>query len=159
MATLSSSNSNSINVNGEEQWKAEEAIGGNVPLLYSREAQKLGLKWSRGLLLYGPPGTGKRGKREKDVDKLGTCNCSGIRCPFNSSQVLYVPPPDLEARYRSLAYIHNMKIGNDVDLRIIAEDTELFTGAELEGLCREAGIVALRENISATIVSNDISKQ
>ena len=40
-----------------------------------------------------------------------------------------------------------MKIGPDVDLRRIAEDTELFTGAELEGLCREAGIVALREDI------------
>ena len=64
MDTLSSSNSNSNIVNGEkcsvseEQWKAEEAIGGNAqalqalrelivfPLLYSREAQKLGLKVS-----------------------------------------------------------------------------------------------------------------
>lgn len=47
-----------------------------------------------------------------------------------------------------------MKLNNDVNLRQIAEDTELFTGAELEGLCREAGIVALRENISATVVSD-----
>ena len=47
-----------------------------------------------------------------------------------------------------------MRIGNDVDLMQIAEDTELFTGAELEGLCVEAGIVALREDISATVVSN-----
>lgn len=45
-----------------------------------------------------------------------------------------------------------MKIGSDVDLRQIAEDTELFTGAELEGLCREAGIVALREDITASVV-------
>lgn len=45
-----------------------------------------------------------------------------------------------------------MKLSNDVNLRQIAEDTDLFTGAELEGLCREAGIVALRENISATVV-------
>lgn len=45
-----------------------------------------------------------------------------------------------------------MQIGDDVDLGRIAEDTELFTGAELEGLCMEAGIVALRENISATVV-------
>ncbi|PWA72802.1 cell division cycle 48B [Artemisia annua] len=29
------------------------------PLLYSNQAQKLGLKWPCGLLLYGPPGTGK----------------------------------------------------------------------------------------------------
>ena len=45
-----------------------------------------------------------------------------------------------------------MKIGLDVDLRRIAGDTELFTGAELEDLCREAGIVALREDITATVV-------
>ncbi|GMP50717.1 hypothetical protein CsSME_00017221 [Camellia sinensis var. sinensis] len=44
--------------------------------------------------------------------------------------------------------------GNDFDLKQIAEDTELFTGAELEGLCREAGIVALREDKSASVVCN-----
>ena len=47
-----------------------------------------------------------------------------------------------------------MKTGDDVDLMKIAEETELFTGAELEGLCREAGIVALREDISATVVTD-----
>ncbi|KAK8508052.1 hypothetical protein V6N11_073557 [Hibiscus sabdariffa] len=75
--------------------------------------------------------------------------------PGRFDLVLYVPPPDTEARYEILrVHTRNMKIGDDVDLRRIAEDTELFTGAELEGLCREAGIVALRENISATVVSN-----
>ncbi|KAL4320143.1 hypothetical protein GQ457_18G024500 [Hibiscus cannabinus] len=75
--------------------------------------------------------------------------------PGRFDLVLYVPPPDTEARYEILSvHTRNMKIGDDVDLRRIAEDTELFTGAELEGLCREAGIVALRENISATVVSN-----
>ncbi|XP_042056975.1 cell division control protein 48 homolog B-like [Salvia splendens] len=69
--------------------------------------------------------------------------------------ILYVPPPDLEGRHEILrVHTRKMKIGNDVDLREIAEDTELFTGAELEGLCKEAGIVALREDISATDVCN-----
>lgn len=64
-----------------------------------------------------------------------------------------MPPPDLEARYEILnVHTREMKVDNDVDLKQIAEDTELFTGAELEGLCREAGIVALREDISATVV-------
>ena len=45
-----------------------------------------------------------------------------------------------------------MKVDPDVDLRQITADTELFTGAELEVLCKEAGIVALREDISATLV-------
>lgn len=69
--------------------------------------------------------------------------------------MLYVPPPDLEARHEILGvHTRKMKIDGDVDLRQMAEDTELFTGAELEGLCKEAGIVALREDISATVVSN-----
>lgn len=67
--------------------------------------------------------------------------------------MLNVPPPDLEARYEILSvHTRNMKLGNHVNLRRLAEDTEFFTGAELEGLCKEAGIVALREDISATVV-------
>ncbi|GAY44214.1 hypothetical protein CUMW_080510 [Citrus unshiu] len=75
--------------------------------------------------------------------------------PGRFDLVLYVPPPDLEARHEILrVHTRNMKVRDDVDLRSIAEETELFTGAELEGLCREAGIVALREDISATMVCN-----
>ncbi|XP_011623987.1 cell division control protein 48 homolog B, partial [Amborella trichopoda] len=73
--------------------------------------------------------------------------------PGRFDLVLYVPPPDLEAR-REILQVHtrNMKLDRDVDLEQIAKETELFTGAELAGLCREAGIVALREDISATVV-------
>ncbi|XP_071735563.1 cell division control protein 48 homolog B [Rutidosis leptorrhynchoides] len=73
--------------------------------------------------------------------------------PGRFDLVLYVPPPDLEARHEILrVHTRGMKLGNDVDLKQIAEATERFTGAELEGLCREAGIVALREDITATII-------
>ncbi|XP_024987324.1 cell division control protein 48 homolog B isoform X3 [Cynara cardunculus var. scolymus] len=73
--------------------------------------------------------------------------------PGRFDLVLHVPPPDLEARYEILrVHTRGMKISVDVDLRQLAEDTEYFTGAELEGLCREAGIVALREDITASIV-------
>ncbi|PIA54240.1 hypothetical protein AQUCO_00900649v1 [Aquilegia coerulea] len=73
--------------------------------------------------------------------------------PGRFDSVLYVPPPDLEARYEILlVHTRKMKLEDDVDLRRIAQDTELFTGAELEGLCMEAGMVALREDISATLV-------
>ncbi|XP_051123282.1 cell division control protein 48 homolog B isoform X2 [Andrographis paniculata] len=58
-------------IGAAEVWKAEEAIAGNVealqvlrelisyPVLYSREARILGIKWPCGVLLYGPPGGGK----------------------------------------------------------------------------------------------------
>ncbi|CAN1319484.1 Cell division control protein 48 homolog B [Linum perenne] len=75
--------------------------------------------------------------------------------PGRFDLVLYVPPPDKKARLEILdVHTRNMSIGYDVDIKTIAEKTELFTGAELEGLCREAGIVALREDISADVVSN-----
>ncbi|XP_057531097.1 cell division control protein 48 homolog B [Amaranthus tricolor] len=75
--------------------------------------------------------------------------------PGRFDLVLYVPPPDLEARSEIIqVHTRNMKLGSDVNLHQIAEDTDHFTGAELEGLCREAGIVALREDISATVVSD-----
>ncbi|KAD7116564.1 hypothetical protein E3N88_03832 [Mikania micrantha] len=75
--------------------------------------------------------------------------------PGRFDLVLYVPPPDLEARYEILlVHTRGMNLDNDVDLKKIAQETERFTGAELEGLCREAGIVALREDITATIIRN-----
>ncbi|RLM73577.1 hypothetical protein C2845_PM15G16830 [Panicum miliaceum] len=75
--------------------------------------------------------------------------------PGRFDKVLYVPPPDVEGRYEIL-HIHTrkMKLGEDVDLWKIAECTELFTGADLEGLCREAGMAALREDLSASFIRN-----
>ncbi|KAG2302009.1 hypothetical protein Bca52824_030660 [Brassica carinata] len=75
--------------------------------------------------------------------------------PGRFDLVLYVPPPDVEARLEILqVHTRSMRLGEDVDLRKIAEETDLFTGAELEGLCRESGTVSLRENIAATGVFN-----
>ncbi|KAG2276383.1 hypothetical protein Bca52824_058938 [Brassica carinata] len=75
--------------------------------------------------------------------------------PGRFDLVLYVPPPDVEARLEILqVHTRNMRLGDDVDLRKMAEETELFTGAELEGLCRESGTVSLRENIAASGVFN-----
>lgn len=69
--------------------------------------------------------------------------------------MLNVPPPDLEGRYEILrVHTRKMNVAADVDLRQLAKDTELFTGAELEALCLEAGIVALREDMSAEVVRN-----
>ena len=67
--------------------------------------------------------------------------------------MLYVPPPDLDGREEILrVHTRQMKLGEDVNLRCLAEDTNLFTGAELAGLCNEAGMVALREDMSAAAV-------
>ncbi|KAJ3669809.1 hypothetical protein LUZ60_010133 [Juncus effusus] len=75
--------------------------------------------------------------------------------PGRFDLVLYVPPPDTEGRHEILKiHTRKMKLGQDVNLLKIAEKTELFTGADLEGLCREAGMLALREDLSADFIGS-----
>ena len=58
--------------------------------------------------------------------------------PGRIDRVIYVPPPDLEARLEILKVQgRRCPFADDVDLRSLAEKTELFSGADLENLCRE----------------------
>ena len=43
-----------------------------------------------------------------------------------------------------------MPLAKDVDIKKLAEKTENYAGADIEGVCREAGLLTLRENIKAT---------
>ncbi|KAM0907800.1 hypothetical protein ACQ4PT_015923 [Festuca glaucescens] len=73
--------------------------------------------------------------------------------PGRFDMVLYVPPPDAQGRHEILRIkTRKMRLGEDVDIGNIAERTELFTGADLEGLCREAGMLALREDLTASSI-------
>ncbi|CAM6104838.1 unnamed protein product [Calypogeia fissa] len=73
--------------------------------------------------------------------------------PGRFDSVIFVPPPDVEGRLEVLR-IHTrlMKIGTDVSLDQLAVETECYTGAELAGLCKEAGMNALRESLAADTV-------
>ncbi len=73
--------------------------------------------------------------------------------PGRLDSMLLVPAPDKEARLE-IFKIHtkNMPL-KEVDLEELARKTENFSGADIEGVCREAGLNALRENIDAEKVS------
>ncbi|RLF03199.1 MAG: AAA family ATPase [Thermoprotei archaeon] len=74
--------------------------------------------------------------------------------PGRFDRVIYVPPPDEKARYEILKiHTRNMPLDSDVDLMEIARVTEGFSGSDLEVLAREAGMLALREDINITKVS------
>jgi len=67
--------------------------------------------------------------------------------PGRFDRLIYVPPPDRSARYEILKVLtRNMPLAEDVDLMKLAEITEGYVGADLAALCREAAILALREN-------------
>ncbi len=74
--------------------------------------------------------------------------------PGRFDELVYVPVPDVKAR-RKILGIHTKKmpLAGDVDLDELAENTERFTGADLEDLTRRAGLIALRQSLDATIVT------
>ena len=58
--------------------------------------------------------------------------------PGRIDRIIYVPPPDVEARLQILrVHTRAIPLAEDVDLEEYALNTELFSGADLENLCRE----------------------
>jgi len=74
--------------------------------------------------------------------------------PGRFDNLLLVPAPDEEARL-AVFKIHtkDMKLESDVSLETLAKGTEGFSGADIEAVCREAGMSALRENMKARKVA------
>ncbi|MHA2347532.1 MAG: AAA family ATPase, partial [Candidatus Hodarchaeales archaeon] len=74
--------------------------------------------------------------------------------PGRFDRVVYIPPPDEESR-RKILEIHtrDMPLSADVDLDRLAKETEYYVGADLEAICREAGMIALREDIKCDTVT------
>ena len=69
-------------------------------------------------------------------------------------KIIYIPPPDAESRLKILqVHTKEMPLAKDVNLKEIAQKTDGYVGADLENLCREAGMVAYRENPDATEVA------
>ncbi|HKQ22684.1 MAG TPA: CDC48 family AAA ATPase [Nitrososphaeraceae archaeon] len=68
--------------------------------------------------------------------------------PGRFDRLLYVPPPDKEARMQILK-IHTSKkpLADDVNMDTLANQTEGYTGADIAALASAAVMLALREHI------------
>ena len=64
---------------------------------------------------------------------------------------IQVKESDEEARI-SIFKVHTkgMPLGSDVDIKKLAKNTEGYVGADIESICREAAMLALRDNIKAS---------
>ena len=73
--------------------------------------------------------------------------------PGRFDRLVQIPSPDKEARLE-IFKIHtkNMPLGKDVDIKNLADSTESYSGADIESLCREAAMLAIRENEKANKV-------
>ncbi len=79
-----------------------------------------------------------------------------LRRPGRFDREIEIGVPNTAARLQILR-IHTraMPLGPDVDLQEIADHTHGFVGADLEALCQEIGMVALRRFLSAAPIEGD----
>ncbi|MEM4907117.1 MAG: CDC48 family AAA ATPase, partial [Sulfolobales archaeon] len=74
--------------------------------------------------------------------------------PGRFDKIIYVPPPDKKARLEILkVHTRNVPLAEDVDIEKLAELTEGYSGADIEALVREAALIALRQDMNASLVS------
>jgi len=74
--------------------------------------------------------------------------------PGRFDRLVYVPEPDEKGRLQIFKiYTKGMPMGKDVNLAQLATLTKNYSGADIEVLCRETAMHALRKDMNATEVS------
>jgi transitional endoplasmic reticulum ATPase len=77
--------------------------------------------------------------------------------PGRFDRLIGIPIPDREARERIFEiHLSEMPLADDVSVTDLAEMTKGWTGADIETLCRESGMIALRENIIPGMKKEDL---
>ncbi|XP_062819032.1 ATPase family gene 2 protein homolog B [Anolis carolinensis] len=76
--------------------------------------------------------------------------------PGRLDKIIYVPPPDHKGRLSVLKICtEKIPVDPDVSLEDIAAQVNLFSGADIENLCKEAALLALQgNNVEATTVKH-----
>ncbi len=74
--------------------------------------------------------------------------------PGRLERLVYVPPPDTDARGEILrAACRSVPLADDVDLPSLADSLDGFSAADCAALVREAALAAMRESLEATMVT------
>jgi transitional endoplasmic reticulum ATPase len=79
---------------------------------------------------------------------------SAVLRPGRFDRLIYVPEPDEKSRLQIFKiYTKDMPLTKDVDLNQLALITKYYSGADIESLCREAAMHALRNDVNAAEVT------
>ncbi|MDH7477466.1 MAG: CDC48 family AAA ATPase, partial [Candidatus Bathyarchaeota archaeon] len=74
--------------------------------------------------------------------------------PGRFDRLIYVPEPDEKTRLQIFKiHTRNMPLAKDVNLEQLAAITKNYSGADIEALCREAAMHALRRDVNAKEVT------
>ncbi len=72
---------------------------------------------------------------------------------------IYIPPPDKKAREEIFKiHLRGKPLDKDVDIEELAKKTEGYSGADIEAICREAGMLAIREAIKPGMSKEEAKK-
>ena len=68
--------------------------------------------------------------------------------PGRFDRIIYIPPPDLEARKQIFrVHLRDKPVAEDVDINELARMTERYSGADIELICNEAAMMAVRDAV------------
>jgi transitional endoplasmic reticulum ATPase len=74
--------------------------------------------------------------------------------PGRFDRLIYVPEPDEKSRLQIFKiYTKNMPLAKDVELSQLAIMAKNYSGADIDALCREAAMHALRRDVNAKEVA------
>ncbi len=74
--------------------------------------------------------------------------------PGRFDRQILVPTPQEKARYEILkVHTASVPLAKDIDLKKLAQETDGYSGADIEALVREAAINAMRRDVDADIVT------
>lgn len=81
---------------------------------------------------------------------------SALLRPGRFDRLLYIGPPSVQDRLEILHTLTSkMPLDEDVDLNSVAQMTDLYSGADLTQLCKEAGLIALtHEGMDVTAIQH-----
>jgi len=69
-------------------------------------------------------------------------------------RMILTPPPDKEGRKKIFEiYLNKIPTAEDVNVDKLVDKTKGYVGADIQGVCREAAMVSLREDLKSTKVS------
>jgi transitional endoplasmic reticulum ATPase len=90
------------------------------------------------------------------IDRLDPALLRPGRLEFH----IQLPAPDAAAR-RAILQVHmkRMPLGKDVKIEALVQSTEGLVGADLEGLCRQAALFAIRETIEPAAIETPRAKE
>ncbi len=86
--------------------------------------------------------------RPEDID-------AALLRPGRFDKIVDIPMPDAVARFEIFKiHTRRMPIDKGVDLEELASATDNYTGAEIENICREAGMNAIRNNRDIVVLDD-----